>query len=172
MLFLHDGAGGFDMDVVSSAVLGAATANATGLATGDFDGDGSSGDVFFTTRLRPNVLVVYDPAAGFVPRTTGAAVEQSDNSRQAVTGDLSADGLPGDDIFVLNLGQPNEMLFFDTAVQMFVSAPGNAANALAEDSKGAVIGDFSGDGLRGDDIYVVNHGAANELYFNDGTGGV
>ena len=88
------------------------------------------------------------------------------DSRAAVAGDFDGDGFV--DLFVVNFDEENELLLNDGTGNFSLSEEAGDAVTTTERSVDVVAGDFDGDGFV--DLFVVNYGAANELFWNDGTG--
>ena len=88
------------------------------------------------------------------------------DSRAAVAGDFDGDGFV--DLFVVNFDEENELLLNDGTGNFSLSEEAGDAVTTTERSVDVVAGDFDGDGFV--DLFVVNYGAVNELFWNDGTG--
>jgi len=88
------------------------------------------------------------------------------DSRAAVAGDFDGDGFV--DLFVVNFDEENELLLNDGTGNFSLSEEAGDVVTTTERSVDVVAGDFDGDGFV--DLFVVNYGAVNELFWNDGAG--
>eukprot|EP01043_Picozoa_sp_COSAG02_P091700 COSAG02_NODE_28399_length_590_cov_1.032587_1_plen_170_part_01 len=104
---------------------------------------------------QPNELLLNDGTGTFTRATTSDAVARKDKSSGVVLGDFTGDG-KAFDIFVCNDGEANNLLLNDGAGRLFLST-GDAVARIGDNSLGAVVGDFAGDG-GALDIYVYNNG--------------
>eukprot|EP01049_Picozoa_sp_SAG25_P004265 SAG25_NODE_265_length_10686_cov_15.394163_3_plen_1904_part_00 len=161
-LLLSDGKGGFVAAKLGTAVW--RTSNSNGAVIADVNQDGLPDIFVANTNSRSNELLLGDNKGSFTAVTSGAAIQGTDDSREAAVGDLNGDGLP--DIFVANILQPNELLLND-GYGGFTAVTSGAAVTRKRKSHGAVIADINMDGLP--DIFVANNGH-NELLLGDGKG--
>jgi hypothetical protein len=88
---------------VTSGAAVEGSQHSRGAVAADFDGD-LHVDLFVANSGTPNQLLMNDGTGGFVARTSGAAVEGSQNSFGAVAADF--DGDLHVDLFVVNQGDP------------------------------------------------------------------
>jgi hypothetical protein len=116
-----------------------------------------------------------------IPTTfTSTLLPRSDGSYGATVGDFKGDGI--DDVFVWNYNQANEVLLnngqgvpgamvLDRFGYVTPGTLGFTSTLLprSDDSYGATVGDFNGDGI--DDVFVANFNQANEVLLADGQGG-
>lgn len=157
-----------------SIKTGSSSSDGRAAVVADFSGDGTANDIYVANNGQANELLLGDGDGGFTPVTTGAAVSRTDISRSVVVGDFSGDGTgPANDIYVANSGQANELLL-NNGAGVFTAVTTGAAVSRMDSSRGAVVGDFTGDGTA-NDIYVLNFGTIqnnqmNELLLNNNAG--
>ena len=124
----------------------------------DANGDGRA-DLYVANYGEPNQLFISQgKKGGFVEQKSGPAVTGSKHSNGAVVLDANGDKWP--DLYVVNNGQPNQLLI-NQKNGSFVEQQGGPAVSGSKASKGAVA--LNGDGA----LYVVNYREPNQLLLND-----
>jgi hypothetical protein len=162
ILYRNRGNGAFE-DVTAKANVGYWGLSSNAI-TADFDGDGAL-DIYLLTLNENNVYYRNRGDGTFENATHKANLDNRGTSRAAVSGDFDQDG--DVDIFLINDGQA-DVLFLNDGDGAFESAPKSAGLADYGGGRGAVAGDFNGDGKL--DIYVVKDREPNVLYLNNGHG--
>jgi hypothetical protein len=120
----------------------------------------------------PNSLMIQQPDGTFVDRTLEAGLEISAPSQVAAVADVDLDG--DLDVFLgyeRSSTEPDAYpshLFLNRGDGTFEDVTERAGVANHRYCKGAVFGDYDGDGLP--DLYVSNLRGQNRLYHNDGGG--
>ncbi len=107
----------------------------------------------------------------FRDRTEDAGIEIRDTTNAVAAFDYNGDGLT--DLYVANgvdnrLSIPWNKLYRNNGDGTFTNVTGPARCGDAGDSRDVVVGDVDNDGDF--DLYVVNNGAANRLFLNNGNG--
>jgi hypothetical protein len=166
-MYQNDGAGSF-ADVTTAAGL-ADGRGGWGASRVDYDNDGDP-DLYVTRDAwegrAPNSLYRND-AGFFTDVGVAAGVADSGSSFTAAWADFDADGYL--DLYVTDgiLGDGGKnALFHGRETATFQDVATSAGVADPAKSIGSAAGDYDADGLP--DIYVVNMGAPNRLYHNDG----
>ena len=112
--------------------------------TGDFDGDGSPGDVYVLTAFGQNALYLQDAEGSYSAATEGALVSSSSASYAGITGDFDGDG-DSNDVFVTNYLQPNQ-LFLQDDTGAYTAVTSGAVIERSDYSQNVISGDFDADG--------------------------
>ncbi|KPJ65533.1 hypothetical protein AMJ44_10005 [candidate division WOR-1 bacterium DG_54_3] len=142
--------------------LGEDTSYSSGVAWGDYDGDGDL-DVYLTHGGYPNELFRNEGRGVFVDATSGP-LGDSDFGLGVAWGDYDNDG--DLDLYLANCFTANK-LFRNEGGGSFIDATSGPLGDAACGT-GVAWGDFDNDGDL--DIYLVNDGSANKLFRNDGGG--
>jgi uncharacterized repeat protein (TIGR01451 family) len=164
LLYNNNQSGGFVSDGTSSLTLDAATSVASAWA--DYDNDGDQ-DVFVANAGgEKNLLYRNDGNGVFTKITTGAIVNDEQNSVGASWGDYNSDGYM--DLFVSNANQ-NNALYTNNAGAGFTKVTSGVMVTDGGHSHGSSWVDYDNDGDL--DLYVGNdQNTSDYLYVNDGTG--
>ena len=134
----------------------------------DLNGDGYL-DLFVSNgnlTWQNNSLYLNNGIGGFIRVTTGAIVNDGGTSIGSTWGDVDGDGLA--DVFVTNRNNVGNFLYRslgDTTFQKIVA--GGPVTDIGNSNTASWV-DIDGDGDL--DLYVVNFGAADFFYRNDGAG--
>ena len=142
--------------------LGEDTTYSSGVAWGDYDGDGDL-DIYLSHGSSPNQLFRNEGGGVFVDATSGP-LGDSDFGLGVAWGDYDNDG--DIDLYLANCTTANKLFRNDGGGNFVDATSGPLGDAAC--GTGVAWGDFDNDGDL--DIYLVNDGSANKLFRNDGGG--
>ena len=141
-----------------SAAVNQNLLNGSGVAAGDFDGDGLC-DLYFCSKSGRNALFRNMGNGRFEDVTEKAGVILSNmNSTAAVFADVNGDGFP--DLLVTSNGRTN-ILFLNDGGGHFSNVTVAAGLAFKGGSTSMALADIDGNGTL--DLYVVNYGESSIL---------
>jgi Flp pilus assembly protein TadD len=166
-MYQNDGAGSFANVTAAAGLVDGR--GGWGASSVDFDNDGDP-DLYVTRDAwegRAQNSLYRNDAGFFTDVGVSAGVADSGSSFTAAWADFDVDGIL--DLYVTDgiLGDGGQNALFhglETATFEDVATPAGVADPAK--SLGTSAGDYDADGLH--DIYVVNMGAPNRLYHNDG----
>ncbi len=147
--------------VERAAQAGVASSRGSGVAVGDFDGDGFP-DIYLA-RAGQDLLFRNRGDGSFVEVAQTAGIREQEEGRAAAWGDFDGDGRL--DLYVVNVG--SDVLYRNNGDGTFTDVSAQAGIGDATSGRAVVWADFDGDGYR--DLYVVNEGQ-DLLYWNNGNG--
>ena len=118
-LFISQGTKGGFVEVTSGPAVSGSKASG-GAVILDANGDGWN-DLYVVNTGEPNQLFHNDKNGGFAEQKSGPAVTGSKASGGAVVADVNGDGAP--DLYVVNVGQPNQLFVNDPCPDGFATSP-------------------------------------------------
>ena len=161
VLYRNNGDGTFT-EVAALAGMDDAN-NGEGVAWGDYDNDGNLDLYLANDGNQANVLYRNNGDGTFTDVTVEAGVGDTGTGRNPLFADIDNDG--DLDLYMVNAGQAN-VLYRNNGDGTFTDVAWMWGGDDASGGQGAATGDYDNDGYL--DLYVVNLGAPNLLYHNNG----
>ena len=159
VLYRNRGDGSFE-NVTDNAGVGDATGD--GRAGGFFDCDNDGNLDLFVVNYTGNNVLFHNNGNGTF---TGIPLDNGTSGMDVAFGDCDNDGFV--DLYIVNDGQAN-ILYHNNGDCSFSDVAVASGVAFSGPGRAACFGDYNNDSYL--DLYIVNMGASNVMYRNEGNG--